>query len=355
LTPVSPLVPTLDDVARVAGVSTATVSRCLNEKDKVAEATRKRVLDAVEQLGYTPNFSARAMAAKRTQIIGAIIPTMENAIFARGLQAFQETLHELGYNLLVSSSAYRPELEAEQIKALVARGADGLLLIGHERKQEIYDFLDKRRVPTVLAWSYPAHLDEGTVDQGRGALAQANQACVGFDNRASMRMLADRVIAMGHSRIGVISGILDGNDRAADRWAGIQDSWQAHGCDPDALNIVECPYDLDRGAIAFAQLMDGASKPSAIMCGNDVLAAGALSQARAMGLDVPRDVSVTGFDDINLAGFLNPPLTTVHVPHREMGQIAARALVQLIEDKGAPPMRHRLDIALTMRASLGAV
>ena len=110
--------PTLEDVAKVAGVSTATVSRCLNSPDRVVERTRRRVMDAVDALGYTPNFGARVMAAKRTFTIGAIIPTMENAIFARGLQAFQEELHARGYTLLVSSSAYKPEVEEEQIKAL---------------------------------------------------------------------------------------------------------------------------------------------------------------------------------------------------------------------------------------------
>jgi len=125
---VSPRIPTLDDVANAAGVSTATVSRCLNEKQKVSPKTMAKVMAAVESLGYTPNFNARAMAAKQSFTIGAIIPTMENAIFARGLQAFQEKLLEKGYNLLVSSSAYQPKLEAQQIRELVARGADGLLV-----------------------------------------------------------------------------------------------------------------------------------------------------------------------------------------------------------------------------------
>ena len=145
-----PVVPTLDDVAREAGVSTATVSRCLNNSEKVTAKTRERVARAIDLLGYSPNFGARAMAAKRTFTIGAIIPTMENAIFARGLQAFQEALYAQGYTLLVASSAYKPEIEAEQIRALVARGADGLLLIGYDRDPSIYDFLARRGVPTLV-------------------------------------------------------------------------------------------------------------------------------------------------------------------------------------------------------------
>ena len=332
----TPQIPTLDDVAHAAGVSTATVSRCLNEKQKVTPATRARVMAAVESLGYTPNFNARAMAAKQSHTIGAIIPTMENAIFARGLQAFQETLHEKGYNLLVSSSAYQPELEAQQIRELVARGADGLLLIGYERADTVYEYLARRGIPTVLAWA---------------SMQDKDYPSVGFDNRAAMRVLADRVIGMGHQRLAVISGITDGNDRAKERLLGIKDSWSAHGFHLDDLPIIETPYGTENGAMAFAELMQADEKPTVIMCGNDVLAAGVISKARDLGIDIPNDVSVTGFDDIELAKHVYPALTTVHVPHREMGRIAASSLVSLIE-KRSEEMIHKLDVSIMMRASL---
>ena len=131
--------PTLDDVARKAGVSTATVSRCLNKPERVVKETRDRVLRAVEALGYTPNFGARVMAAKRTFTIGAIIPTMENAIFARGIQAFQEELHRRGYTLLVSSTGYRPGAEEEQVRTLVGRGADGTLRLSGPSRRACVD------------------------------------------------------------------------------------------------------------------------------------------------------------------------------------------------------------------------
>lgn len=332
----TPQIPTLNDVARAAGVSTATVSRCLNEKQKVTPTTLTKVMAAVESLGYTPNFNARAMAAKQSHTIGAIIPTMENAIFARGLQAFQETLLEQGYNLLVSSSAYQPKLEAQQIRELVARGADGLLLIGYERDEAVYDYLARRGIPTVLAWA---------------ALSDTRHASVGFDNRAAMRQLADRVLEMGHRKVAVISGIIDGNDRAAERLAGIKDSWQARGFDPEDLAIIQTSYEIENGATAFANLMQVDVKPTVIMCGNDVLAAGVISKAREMGLNVPNDISVTGFDDIELARHVFPALTTVHVPHRDMGRIAASTLVALIENR-ADQVIHQLDVSIVMRGSL---
>lgn len=311
-------VPTLEDVATVAGVSTATVSRCLNTPDRVQEKTRLRVEQAIDQLGYTPNFGARAMAAKRTHTIGAVIPTMENAIFARGIQAFQETLHTSGYTLLVASSAYRPEVEAEQIRQLVARGADGLLLIGQDRDEAVYRYLKRRNVPALVAWTYAT---------------DSPLACVGFDNHQAMRTLAEHVIDLGHQRIAMISGITDGNDRARHRVDGVKAALVAKGLDPAVLPVVETRYAIECGGEAFDQLMAREPRPTAIMCGNDVLAVGALKRARERNIKVPVDVSVTGFDDIELAQLLEPALTTVHVPHREMGHKAAEELVRMVEGK----------------------
>lgn len=327
--------PTLSDVAREAGVSTATVSRCLNTSEKVTDATRQRVMHAVETLGYTPNFGARALAAKRTFTIGAIIPTMENAIFARGLQAFQEQLHELGYTLLVSSTAYRPEVEAEQIKSLVARGADGLLLIGYDRDSSIYEFLRNRSIPVLLAWASKPEIPHPSI---------------GFDNRKAMAALTTTVLSLGHRRLAIISGVVSGNDRAADRVQGIRDGLRGGGIDPDLTPIIETPYEIKNGAHAFETLIQVPEPPTAVMCVNDVLAAGAMQRAREMGLDVPRDVSITGFDDIELARLLTPQLTTVHVPHREMGRLAADELVRMVERK-SEGVSAQLQSSLMLRGS----
>jgi len=331
------ILPTLEDVAKEAGVSTATVSRCLNESGKVTKETRQRVMQAVERLGYTPNFGARALAAKRTQTIGAIIPTMENAIFARGLQAFQETLNEKGYTLLVSSTGYDPDKEAEQIKSLLARGADGLLLIGYERDEELYTHLELRNVPYLISW---AHRPE----EGHPA--------IGFDNFQSMLELTEFVLKKGHRRIAIISGVVKGNDRAADRVAGIHAGLQNAGINVADVLCIELPYTVKNGADAFETLMRGPEPPTAVMCVNDVLAAGAIQKAQEMGLSVPEDVSITGFDDIEIASLVTPKLTTVHVPHRHMGSLAAQELVNLIEKK-VTPRSFQLKSSIQHRASLG--
>ncbi|WP_299352740.1 LacI family DNA-binding transcriptional regulator [uncultured Shimia sp.] len=329
--------PTLNDVAREAGVSTATVSRCLNAPDKVVEKTRIRVLKAVDRLGYTPNFAAQVMAAKRSFTIGAIIPTMDNAIFARGLQAFQDELRDRGYTLLVSSSVYSPEIEQEQIRALVARGADGLLLIGHDRPKEVYDYLDQHQVPALVAWSH---------------LPDALLPSVGFDNHGALRGITEKVIDMGHRNIAMISGVTKGNDRARDRVKGLRDALRENGLDPEQTTVIETSYDIEQGALAFRDLMASTPRPTAIICGNDVLAVGAIREAHKLGIAVPDEVSITGFDDMELANVVTPSVTTVHVPHREMGRKAARELTEMVAgtSKGRSTC---LDTSVVMRESLG--
>lgn len=330
--------PTLDDVARISGVSTATVSRCLNEPKKVKPPTRKRVEAAIKQLGYTPNFAARSMAAKRTFTIGAIIPTMENAIFARGLQAFQEQLDARGYTLLVSSSAYKADAEERQIRNLVARGADGILVIGQDRDPAIYDYLERQNVPILAAWSFDA---------------AARAPTIGFDNHAAMHALASRVIELGHTRIGMISGISAQNDRARMRVAGVRDAMRDNDLDPMSLELVEVAYSISDGTTAFKKLMCGTPLPSIVMCGNDVLAIGAIRGAQQLKMAIPGDVSITGFDDIELAQAADPELTTVRVPHRDMGTRAALELIAMIEDKRAGRSQE-LGASVIERGSLAA-
>lgn len=329
--------PTIDDVALKADVSTATVSRCLNTPDRVSEATRRRVLDVVRQLGYAPNFGAKAMAAKRTNTIGAIIPTMDNAIFARGLQALQEELGKNGFTLLVASSSYRPDLEEEQIRTLLARGADALFLIGFDRTDEVYDYLKQRAVPAVVAWSYRQH---------------HTFPSVGFDNRLAMKELADEVFARGHRQIGVITAPTQNNDRARERVAAVLESSGENRITGDSVRIIETHYSIDNGTSAFLSLMDGPDKPTAVICGNDVLAVGALKGARTLGMSVPGDVSITGFDDIELAQVAEPALTTVHVPHRKMGRLAADLLIASMDDPAAVSSRC-LETNVVLRESLG--
>lgn len=332
----TPYLPTLEDVAREANVSTATVSRCLNMPEKVTEKTRKRVLTAVNMLGYSPNFGARALAAKRTNTIGAVVPTLENAIFARGLQAFQEEVTRNGATLLVASSSYQQELEEEQIRNLVARGADALLLIGNDRSEDIYTFLKKRGIPWVIAWNFQ----------------EAPDHCfVGFDNQSAAKEITEKAIRLGHTRIAMIAGITRGNDRARDRLLGVKDAIKEDGLPIESFNVIEAQYSFAAGGDAIETLLKIKPRPTVVICGNDILAVGAIKRLKSLGLKVPEDISITGFDDIEVASVIDPELTTVHVPHRAMGTKAAESLQKMIEQDD-PCESQKLDTFIAVRQSL---
>ena len=306
--------PTLQDVAKLAGVSTATVSRCLNKPEKVVKDTRNKVDAAVEALDYTPNFGGRLLASNRSRNIGAIIPTIENSIFARGIQAFQEELGKFGVTLLISSSGYDPLREFEQVRTLVSQGAEGLLLIGVARPEKTYEFLHRRNIPYVITWNYRQNSDH---------------LYVGFDNFSAMHEITTAVINRGHNKIGLITGPSEYNDRIGDRIAGVKSAHEQFGLSNLLLETASNNHSPISAGDAFEKLISGAEQPTAVICGNDVLAVGAILRAKKLGIRIPDDVSITGFDDIDLAEFIDPPLTTVHVPHRRMGKAAAKMLLQL--------------------------
>lgn len=310
--------PTIDDVSRQAGVSTATVSRCLNAPDQVRPQTRARVEAAVAKLGYTPHFGGRALAANRTNTVGVVIPTMASAMFALGLQALQEELSANNVTLLVATSQYDPDLELKQIRTLLARGVDAMALIGEARPDDAYQLLKDRQIPYILLWSYRE---------------KSPHVSVGFDNRVAARQMAERVLAFGHREIAMLAGVTTCNDRAAGRVEGVHDALAAVGLSLKPLYLVETPYSVDASMTAALELLALSPRPTAIICGNDVQAAGALHGARQAGLAVPHDLSIVGFDDIELARAVEPPLTTVHVPHRRMGRAAAKRLLAMISSE----------------------
>lgn len=330
---------TLQDVARMARVSTATVSRVINTPDRVKPATRERVEKAVSELGYTPHFGGRALASNRTNTIGVVIPTMENAIFARGLQAMQDELSESGATLLVATSHYNAEREAEQIRTLLARGVDGLALIGYDRPDSTYEFLRRKGVPFVLLWSFEP---------------DGEHVSIGFDNRQAARAITELVLARGHTVIAMIAGMTAGNDRAAARIEGFRDALDARGTDLAPEHLVEIAYDLEESASATEAILRTAPRPTAIVCGNDVIAAGALRGARRSGCTVPTDLSIVGYDDIDLALAVEPQLTTIRVPHRRMGRAAAETLRRMINGDIAVD-GTTFDFEIVVRESLSDV
>ena len=190
---------------------------------------------------------------------------------------------------------------------------DGLLLIGHDRSPEIIDYLEKKNIPALVAWAYDP---------------KARLPSIGFDNFKAMSELAEYILNLGHKRIGMISAWTKLNDRARARVSAVRHIMSMAGLDPNELSLIETVYSIETGATAFNKLMKHAKPPTVVICGNDVLAAGALKQAQVLGMSIPRDVSITGFDGIDIARTTATEITTVHVPHHEMGKMAAGILIK---------------------------
>jgi len=306
----------LTDVARVAGVSLATASRTLSDPDLVLPTTRERVLAAVAKLGYVPHGAARALASRRSRTIGAVIPTLDNPIFASSIQAMQRRLATEGYTLLLGSHEYDLEAESAVVAALVERGVDGLVLVGTDHAPAVYGLLDKAGLSYELTWT----LDEGGFHH-----------CLGFSNRAAAARVAMHLLHLGHRRFAVISGATRSNDRARERVAGVRDMLVANGIELSPQALVETEFSVTHGRRAMAYVLDALPDTTAVVCGNDILAIGAVMEAMSRGVAIPGKMSVTGFDDIDLAGEWTPSLTTVRLPVAEIGRRAAERMLTRIE------------------------
>jgi LacI family transcriptional regulator len=328
----------LSDVAELAQVSTATVSRALTCPGKVKPATAARIRQAVQALGYVAHGAARALASKRTHTIGAVIPTLDNAIFANTAHALQKTLDEAGYTLLIASHEFDAEVEARVTQALVERGVDGLVLLGATHHPSVLRMLDTQQIPYVLTWA----LD-----------AAGRHPCVGFDNRAAAIRIANHLLELGHRDFAMISGITQGNERASERLEGVRQALSARGLSLAPGRVVEKPYTLSAGREGLREVLRGAQRPTAVVCGNDVLAIGALAECHAQGIAVPREISVTGFDDLEMAAVVTPALTTVHFPTAELGTYAAQHLLARLAGKPFAA-RTELPVDLVVRASTAA-
>ncbi len=325
----------LDDVARVAGVSLATASRALSTPHLLKPDTLTRVRDAARLLGYMPHGAARALASRRTHTIGAVVPTLDNAIFANSTQAMQRELGAHGYQLLLGSHDYDPDREVEVTRALLERGVDGLVLVGTDHSPELYRLLVDFRSPYVLTWS----LDES-----------GHHHCVGFDNREAAARVARYLYDLGHRQFAMISGFVAHNDRARDRIAGVREALSAHGITLAANRVAETSFSVQSGREALRAMLRLPVRPTAVICGNDILAQGALIEANALGVDVPRELSITGIDDMELSAHMAPGLTTIHIPTAEIGKRAAEHILARLGG-GEPALRTELGVELIVRGS----
>ena len=330
--------PRLADVARAAGVSLSTASRGLADPELVRPQTRARIEQAARLLGYVPHGAARALASRRSRTLGVVVPTLDNPIFAHSIQALQRRAAEAGYTLLLGSHEYDVALDVEVTRALVERGVDGLALVGTDHSPQLYEFLGRAGLPVELLW---------TID------TSGYQHCIGFSNRSAAVRATQHLLGLGHRDFGMIAGYTAHNDRSRDRVAGVRDALSAHGLELPAHRFVETAYSISSGRAALGGLLAAGAPPTAIVCGNDLLAVGVVLECAARGIDVPARMSVVGFDDIELAAEISPPLTTVRVATAEIGRRAAERLVARLNGESVPRIEE-LPANLVVRGSTAA-
>lgn len=302
----------LRDVAKAAGVSTATVSRAINKPEVVSEELRLRIEAVIEHLGWVPDAAARALSTRRSGAVGAVFPTLTHGDFARTATILQHELLAEGFTLLLACSEYDPKQEFLQVKKFVERGVDGIILVGNEHLAELERLLERQKVPSINTFVY------NQATHGKS---------IGPDNRKALFDVTNYLIDLGHRRIGVIWQPVTHNDRVAERLAGVSDALSAHGLSAWPYQIAKELSSIGEARSMMRRMMSAAQPPTAIICGNSYHAVGAELEAIAMGLSIPGDISIVGYDDIELMSELPVPITTVRVPSDKIGQRAARHIL----------------------------
>ena len=356
---------TRDDVARAAGVSVATVSYVLNGGPRpVSEERRQRVLEAVASLGYRPNAIARSLRARRTRILGLVLPDSANPYFAALSHAIEEAATERGYQVIIANAAERPEREAAHIEALLRLQVDGLFWIPADLRRAGRGSSGARGAARGPVLTVPTVQVDRTLSPqrtgrpGRGAPAPGRPAVdvLEADHLGGGRLATAHLLDLGHRRLACLAGPA-GHRHAQARLQGFREALRGAGL-ADPL-VAHGDFDYASGAAIAARwcALPPEGRPTGIVCGNDAMAIGALGAIAGCGLRVPQDVSVTGFDDLPQTPYTVPPLTTVAQPVGDLARAAVERLLARIEQpqgaqQGAPPAAHTVfPVRLVVRAS----
>lgn len=319
----------LRDVAKVSKVSVATVSRVLNKPLLVSEQTRARVLDAIEALNFVPSAAARAINSGRTNMVGALVPTLDNAIFSLFIDALEIELGNFGLSLVVASTRGDEVVETFQAKRLLDLGVEGLVVSGISHSDEFYALVERRNLP-VVATSY---FDPGY-----------RLPTIGYDNAGIARLSLEHLINLGHKRIAVLHGPAHNNDRTRARIRGLEKSSDAD------LRFYETETQIASAGDAAEAAINANEPPTAMLCLADVLAHGALFRCQNLGVPVPEQISIVGIDDLPTSACTFPPLTSVHSPVKRMGRRTAVSLAKWVVE-GVRPAPELIEAHLVIRSS----
>jgi DNA-binding LacI/PurR family transcriptional regulator len=325
----------LEQVARRAKVSTATVSRVLNNASVVKGTTRARVVKAIEELKYHPNLHARSLAGGKSRTIGVIVSNMENPFFFDIYKTIESDAHSRGYEVVMANTDYRSEQLVTSVRLMIGRRVAGLAAIVSEMAPELMDELNDARIPVVF-------YDVGT--------PRGNVTNIRVNYRRGIEKVVDYLYSLGHRRLGfighhaILGPINERMKAVVDAVARIPSLEVRMAADADTL---------EGGRQAARQLLCNGYEPTAIICVNDVTAVGVLRELRERGLRVPQDVSVTGFDNVKLSEFCYPALTTVHIPREQIGHIICESLMSKAGKSAVAEAEIVIDPEFVLRDSTG--
>lgn len=323
------------DVAKRAGVSTATVSRVLSQPDVVSPDTRRKVLKAVDSLGFTPNAAAKNLRTLRTAKILVTVPDISNPFFAQILQGIEDAAQREGYSVLVGDTQHEEEREEKYALMIRRKEADGFIFLGHRLPDEAAALVranTPRQAPVVNGCEFTPTLGIPSVH---------------IDNATAAADAMDHLYKLGHRRIGIITGPL-ASPLSRDRLTGATERARKARAERD-LVVMNGDFSIESGAVAAERMFGRDQPPTAIFCFNDEMAMGVIETARRRSLRIPHELSLVGFDDIRYARVLDPPLTTVAQPMRQIGEGTVRLLVEIL--RGGTPQSVTLPHTLVVRSS----
>lgn len=324
--------PGIVEVAARAGVSPATVSRYFNSPDLVKGPTKKRIETAANDLGYIRDRMAGSMHNRFSGTIGLIVPTIDNAIFAEMIEAFSTQLLQHDRTMLIAAHGYDLEREVAIVRSLLERRIDGIALVGLDHEAVPLNMLSQRDVPAITIWNYADN---------------SEMPCIGADNFEAGRKVTNHLCELGHKNISFIFADSVGNDRARARRDGAISAAKARGVRIPAERIHVCAYDVGEAKQLAMHILRN-ERPTAIVCGNDIISHGVIFACQALGLQIPGNISVVGIGDFRGSAHMEPGLTTVRLPAKQIGTLAADTLVSMNET-GLPPNPYRKKIELDFR------
>ncbi|MCB8882779.1 LacI family DNA-binding transcriptional regulator [Acidisoma cellulosilytica] len=309
---------TMQDIAKRSGVAAITVSRALRGEASVTAETRGLIEKAADELGYIYNHTARAFSKRGSKLIALVIPTISNSVFESTIDGLSEIFSAAGYAITIGSSGFSRTEEERIVKSLLGYGPEAIILVGFTHTPATVELLKRSKIPVVEMWNY-----------GFDAIDMA----VGFSNFQAAKSMTSYLIRKGYRKIGYAGGTQTDNDRTQQREAGYREAVMSAGLEVMENWVSSPPIELSSGAEIARRFASADDRPEALFIASDIIAAGFMLECARLALKIPNDVAIAGFDDAALAKAVEPPLTTVRVPQREIGLVTAQMIVDRLAGK----------------------